>query len=85
MRREGSGGFQGGEDWARRRSDEPPVEGYTWPEFAVEVLRLVRRLASLPTGRLDPIEVVARWLEQDGEWEGRSRPDQWRDSQRAHR
>lgn len=85
MRREASEGWKAGDDGTERRSDGRPFGGYTEPEFAAEVRRLIRRIASLDLGRLNPIEVVARWLEHDRDREGRPRTEQWRDSKRVNR
>ncbi len=60
-------------------------EGYTWPEFAAEVRRIIRRIASLDLGRLDPIAILAGWLLRDGKRDGRPRAEQWRDAQRFRR
>lgn len=83
MDRNGSGrglGESTGVDWAH---SDPPIAGYTWPEFWVEILRLLRRVASRTARGFDPLEVLWRWLVSNHE--GRSRPEQWRDAQRVRR
>lgn len=70
---------------SRSESHGPPVEGYTWPEFATEVLRLLRRIAALEGRRFVPLDVLLRWLASDWGPAERSRLVQWRDAQRIRR
>lgn len=70
---------------SRLRSEGPPVEGCTGPEFAAEVLGLLRRIAALPARRFAPLEVLFQWLSLEGGRGERTRPDQWKDAQRIRR